>query len=197
MRRVREAPDAGFTLLELTVAMSIASILFGLAGVTMVRGFAVTARAQDHIFTVTDTQYALDALSRNVRVADPLSAGSAQSLTAQVRRAGQCRAITYAFVTTAAAPPAGYRSTGRALTSSELPCSGVGTPTVRVLIPAVPVGSGSFTYYARGSTAPLTAPLSATDLPRAARIAVSVASAARGTTRSSVIATDIYVRNAP
>lgn len=178
--------------------MVIAAMFLGIVGVTVGRGFLNARRVEGRTNVVTDVQYALDILSKDVRTADPIVAASATSLTVTVWRSGVCSIRTYAVTATptaAAAVRAGYRNTGRAFTVTTKGChAGAVAGAPRVLVLAVPAGHTVFRYATKdGVTIP--APVAA-DLPTIARVTATVAGALLDSQDKPAFTTDITVRNA-
>lgn len=200
MRRAggREGSRDGFTLIELLVAMVIASMFLGIVGITVGRGFLNASRVEGRTSVVTDVQYALDTLSKDVRTADPVVSAAANSLSVIVYRSGVCSIRTYAVVakaTGAGAVRAGYRKTDQALTAASRACTpGAVDGAARSLVLAVPAGGTLFRYADKDGVAIATP--TAADLPRIARVTVTVTGALRDSQDRPSFTTDITVRNA-
>jgi prepilin-type N-terminal cleavage/methylation domain-containing protein len=79
MSRIRSS-DAGFTLVELLVVITLTSVIGATMVTSVVRSLDVTARATSRVEALTDLQRALERMSRNIRVAEP--AGNAPVIAA-------------------------------------------------------------------------------------------------------------------
>jgi prepilin-type N-terminal cleavage/methylation domain-containing protein len=147
--RISRGSQNGFTLIELLVAMLIGSALFAVVPYTITQTFASNTRATAHVSVVTDVQLAVDRVSRDVRVANPIVAATTTSLTSRIYRAGTCTLVTYAVTSVPLVDltASGYRATGNSLTSSTALCSAPNTVTsTGVLIRAIPTTAMPFSY---------------------------------------------------
>jgi prepilin-type N-terminal cleavage/methylation domain-containing protein len=97
LTRLRQSADDGYSLIELLVVM----ILLGLVGSVVVTGVVATNRTTTAVSLRTqasgDLQKTVERMAREIRVAEPLEAGTATGTTLQARifRNGACSRIGY------------------------------------------------------------------------------------------------------
>lgn len=90
--------DAGFTLAELLVVITLFGVLGSMVAATTIQSLQSSRRTQDKAEADALLRTTLEQLSRDVRVADPLQDGAtATALTVDVARSGGCERRTYAL----------------------------------------------------------------------------------------------------
>ncbi len=88
--RVSTQDDAGLTLIELLVVMVLLTVIGGIVSTTMIGAMRSTRQHQNRVFAVQDLQTQLERISRDLRVADPIRAASANSITVDLYRGSTC-----------------------------------------------------------------------------------------------------------
>lgn len=89
-RRSRAQADAGVSLIEVLVVVIMLSIVGGILTTTMISGMRTTRQEQNRSDSSSRIQAQLERIARDVRVADPVRAVSATSITVDVFRSGTC-----------------------------------------------------------------------------------------------------------
>jgi type II secretory pathway pseudopilin PulG len=89
-RRSRGAADAGVSLIEVLVVVIMLGIVGGILTTTMISGMRTTRQEQNRSDSSSLVQTQLARLARDLRVADPIRAASATSMTVDVYRSGTC-----------------------------------------------------------------------------------------------------------
>lgn len=197
-RRGRSAAqDEGFTLIELLVAMVVATVLLSLVVGVVTTTFGSSKKIQAHVSVVRDVQLAMDRVSRDVRVANPVTAASAAAMTVKVQRAAACSLVTYAVTTSGAtATLSGYSATGNAFTASTATCA---APTVvtstTILLRAVPTTASPFTFTNKDGTAIGPTFATQTDLNAITRVVITL-QGVDNSNRVQAMTTAVDVRNA-
>src|SRR3978361_1847675 len=102
----RKGEDGGFTIVEMTVVMMLSTMLLFIVGRGFLQNFRTMGQAQSRSEVTVRIQNALEVISRDIRVADPLAAvpptsaivsGTATTLTVNVVRANQCSQRTWSL----------------------------------------------------------------------------------------------------
>lgn len=81
VNRVRDSGDEGFTLIELLVVMVLLGIIGGVIMSTSILAMHTTRLHQNRTYAMEDVQTQLERIARDIRVADPIRAASASSIT--------------------------------------------------------------------------------------------------------------------
>jgi type II secretory pathway pseudopilin PulG len=89
-RRSRGDADAGVSLIEVLVVVIMLGIVGGILTTTMISGMRTTRQEQNRSDSSSLVQTQLARLARDLRVADPIRAASATSMTVDVYRSGTC-----------------------------------------------------------------------------------------------------------
>ncbi|MDQ1635015.1 MAG: hypothetical protein QOJ32_1824 [Frankiaceae bacterium] len=89
--------DGGFTLNELLIVMAVTGVLLVVVGKGFLQNFTTMRQSQVRSESTGRVQNALEALSRDVRVADPVVIGTDTSLTVDVLRTGNCYRKTWSL----------------------------------------------------------------------------------------------------
>jgi prepilin-type N-terminal cleavage/methylation domain-containing protein len=89
--------DDGFTLNELLIVMAVTGVLLVVVGKGFLQNFTTMRQSQVRSESTGRVQNAMEALSRDVRVADPVVSGSDTSLTVDVLRTGNCYRKTWSL----------------------------------------------------------------------------------------------------
>ena len=180
MSRRRRCGVAGYSLIELLVVVS----LLGVVGVVAMTGVIQVNRATSLVTKRTTTsaglQKAIERIAREIRVADPLEAGTVtnQSLQVRVYRNDGCSRIGYYIAggslmqetqtgLTPTPAPLGQKSTDVSCSSSLTatpPTTGPGVTTT-LLVAGLDVSAPIFTSYGPDGLA-LTAPVTSSSVTR-------------------------------
>lgn len=85
-RRIAATPgrDAGFTLVEMLVVTVLLGVVGGIVLASASMAMRTTRQHQNRSYAAEDVQTQLERLARDVRVADPIRAASASSITVDV-----------------------------------------------------------------------------------------------------------------
>jgi prepilin-type N-terminal cleavage/methylation domain-containing protein len=205
-RRLSERREDGYTLVELLVVM----ILMGLVGTVIVGGVVATNRTTSAVSNRTqataDLEKTVERMGREIRVADPLEAGTATSSSVQVRnfRNGQCSRIGYYLSGTTlmqetqtgltpSAAPIGSTLVTDACSSNLTatpPTTGAGVRTA-ALATGLDTSLPLFTYYGING-AQLASPITSSLV---ARVAIQVKLTATSSRPARTIQTSVQLRN--
>lgn len=82
--------DDGFTLIELLVIIIIFGIVSGIIATTMIYSMRSTRLHQNRVYAAEDVQVQIERMGRDLRVADPIRAASATSMTVDLYRGAGC-----------------------------------------------------------------------------------------------------------
>lgn len=82
--------DEGFTLIELLVIIIIFGIVSGIIATTMIYSMRSTRLHQNRVYAAEDVQVQIERMGRDLRVADPIRAASATSITVDLYRGAGC-----------------------------------------------------------------------------------------------------------
>ena len=95
--RKRVGGDAGITLAETLVMITLLSVVGAVTMNGIVNSLRQTATVQDQATTSSKLQVAIERVARELRAADPVEANTASATGVQVRifRKGQCRRYIY------------------------------------------------------------------------------------------------------
>ena len=97
-RRLRNSEsqgDAGFTLVELLVSIVILGVVSAIVSVAIISSLRTSRVAEANVLSATEARIVLERTSLDIRTADPLVAASANSITLDTFRKGQCERRTY------------------------------------------------------------------------------------------------------
>lgn len=95
MQRLRR--DDGFSLIELLVVMILLSVISGIVVATMIGTMRSTRQAQNRASSADAIQSQLERIARDLRVADPIRAASATSITVDNYRGTGCFRETWSL----------------------------------------------------------------------------------------------------
>jgi len=95
--RVTRRGDEGNTLMELTVVMMLLGIVSAIVSTTMIGAMRSTRQQQNRSYAVAGIQDQLERISRDLRVADPVRAASANSITVDLLKGSTCLRRTWAL----------------------------------------------------------------------------------------------------
>lgn len=163
--------------------MSLSTLLLLVVGKGFLQNFKTMGQAQSRSEVAVRIQNALESLSRDARVADPVVSGDAQNLTVKLFRSGHCLQRSWSL-------------SGRTMTSTTLTypsTCGSGTPTTRVNANFLSnvnnnaTGTAVFTYQDRAGAS--------TTAPSAAQVSIRLVGSATGGGPVS-LQTAVQIRNA-
>jgi type II secretory pathway component PulJ len=97
--RRRINSDAGFSLSELLVVITLLSVVGGMVVAAIITTTRIERKNDSVVLQRTDAQIALQRLGRDLTVADPLTAAAANDATMRVYRDGYCELHRW-YVTT-------------------------------------------------------------------------------------------------
>ena len=100
-RRLRNSEsqgDAGFTLVELLVSIVILGVVSAIVSVAIISSLRTSRVAEANVLSATEARIVLERTSLDIRTADPLVSASANSITLDTYRKGQCERRTYRLV---------------------------------------------------------------------------------------------------
>jgi prepilin-type N-terminal cleavage/methylation domain-containing protein len=138
--------DDGYSLIELMVVMILLSIISGIVTATLVGTMRTTRQAQNRAYSAADIQNQLERVARDLRVADPIRAASANSITVDDYRGNTCMRETWALTSGNLVRTAVTYSTWSACSLYPATATPVSSVTQTVL-PSIANGSTSlFTY---------------------------------------------------
>src|SRR5690349_4395235 len=89
--------DDGFSLIELLVVMMLLGIVSAIVSVTLTSTMRTTRQAQNRAYSAEAVQTQLERVARDVRVADPIRAASANSITVDDYRNNTCMRETWSL----------------------------------------------------------------------------------------------------
>ena len=184
-RRLRSSDsrtDAGFTLVELLVSIVILGVVSAIVSVAIISSLRTSRVAEANVLSATEARTVLERTSLDIRTADPLVAASANSITLDTFRKGQCERRTYRLAS-------GQLLLDVAGFGSGVDCGVYGTTPGAVTTTVVADGLTNttaaplFSYYRWSSTTntrtPVTAPVSAASLGSVDGVEVRVGIVAR------------------
>ena len=180
--------EAGFSLIEVLVSVSLMSVVMAIAGGSIVNAMQAQRKQVERTDTVNDMTIAFERVSTELRGADPVQNASGTTVTAVVPQANQTTTTTFTLVSVGA----GLHRLD-ATTTVQDTVAGTTTST-RVLLDRLTdnAGNGIFTYFdAAGAT--LAAPIVESQVHRVRmRLVVDLPEL----TDTIDISNDIVVRNA-
>ena len=180
--------------LMLVVAIMLLAVLGTVVSTGIIRTLQVSRQDASRTAAVQDSQKALERISREIRVADPIVAADSNHLQLDVYRGGNClrfdwivsgtnllqRQLTYTGKAAGACPAVG------ATANSD---SGS-----RVFLTRLNTGSSIFTYYNAAGTA-IPAPVSAASLSSIRRVTVSLSQTQSEGRAGTSVQTSVDLRN--
>lgn len=93
--RHRSGDESGYTLVELTVVMSIMAVVSSLTAGLVITGMKSTKQSQARTAASQDVQREVERLARDLRVADPLRVTEANRVVLDLYRGNTCVRRTY------------------------------------------------------------------------------------------------------
>jgi prepilin-type N-terminal cleavage/methylation domain-containing protein len=81
MTRRAPADDAGYSLVELLVVVILLGVIGGIVSTAAISGMRSTRQTQNRAYSTEAIQAQLERMARDIRVADPIRAASATSIT--------------------------------------------------------------------------------------------------------------------
>ncbi|MDQ1704630.1 MAG: hypothetical protein QOF18_996 [Frankiaceae bacterium] len=190
MRRERAADD-GYSLIEMLVVLALVGIVGGIISATMISGMRNTRQAQNRAYSASLVQTQLERISRDIRVADPIRAASANAITVDVYRTNTCVRRQWSVSSGALVST----STTFATWSACAVYPATATPTSTVTSTVLPsLGNGStpvFTYQNAAGAA-----LSAPTVSQIAVVDVTLVQSGQENRGPVTLDTSVGVRNA-
>jgi prepilin-type N-terminal cleavage/methylation domain-containing protein len=77
----RRCDDSGYSLIELLVVIILLGVVGSIITTTLVSGMRSTRQTQNRAYSTENVQAQLERIARDIRVADPIRAASATSIT--------------------------------------------------------------------------------------------------------------------
>lgn len=195
IREMRE--DEGFTLVELLVVIILLGVIGGITLAASLAAMRTQRQAENRTAQLTAVETALERITKDIRVADPLVAADAQDLTLDVFHNGACEQRRY------------YVSGGQLLMSTQAwPTSSacatksgsLGSATTQVLVSQVVTGSSPLFSYARvdavsDEVVQVASPVAAGAVSQVRRVDVTVVAALQGGHPNITLSSGVDLRN--
>ncbi|MDQ1697058.1 MAG: hypothetical protein QOJ03_2411 [Frankiaceae bacterium] len=142
----RAKADSGFSLIELLIVVTLLGTVGGIIGTAMISGMRTTRQLQNRATSADDVQQLLERMARDIRVADPIRAASANSITVDLYRGNTCLRQQWTVTSGSVVSTAKTYSSWAACAVYP----GTATPTATVTTTVLPsLGNGAtslFTY---------------------------------------------------
>lgn len=199
--RTRPASDeSGFSLVELMVVVLVFGVLSAVVGATLINAMGGTRRTQERTYRSADVQKTLELISKDVRVAIPITSASPNDLSVEVYRNGTCTQRRWYLdvgTKTLVETSRNYAASTSCLTAAGAP----GGATSRVLLRDVQnsVADPLFTFYVltpAGLRQEVTAlPVAAATLPKVRGVVAEIRVAGPENSRPVNMTTSVELRN--
>ena len=184
VRRVRRSGDQGFTLIELLVVCLLLGVVGSIVASGLISGMRADRKTRARIDVTADMAKGVDRMTKQIRVASPVVAFTASSISVETYRNNLRYRYTYAYDATAKTVTetlATYASASAVTPSST---------TSQVLLTNITNGSTAmFRYYDRDGAV-------ATAVKDVARVEVSVVETPTGDQQAPIgYSTSVFLRN--
>jgi prepilin-type N-terminal cleavage/methylation domain-containing protein len=126
----RSLRDAGFTLTELLVVITLTGIVGSITVAAVTTGLRKQSQVQDRNDALAQARTALQRVDRDIRSSDPLEAAQANQIVVQESQATETRTMTYSVI------PAAGSTSQLVVDESDVSSSGVAltSPPRRVVL---------------------------------------------------------------
>lgn len=199
--RPRPANDeSGFSLVELMVVVLVFGVLSAVVGATLINAMGGTRRTQERTYRSADVQKTLELISKDVRVAIPITSASANDLSVEIYRNGTCTQRRW-YIDAGAKTLVETSRNYPASTSCLTVTGALGGATSRVLLRNVQNSAAAplFTYYAltpAGVREQVTAlPVADPTLPKVRGVVAAIRVAGPENSRPVDMTTSVELRN--
>ncbi len=168
--------DSGYTLVELMVVVVVFGVLATMVTVTLINIMQSSRKADERSFRTTQANTAMERISRDIRVAIPVTTAEDDRVAMEVYRNGKCERHTYFLSAVAGQTQLNAATQAYAASTSCLNATGTpGAAAVSTLVRHVdPAAAPIFVYQAAGAAGSLSAPVAASSLADINAITVTV-----------------------
>lgn len=182
--------DAGFTLVEILVVIVLLLVVGAVVSTTSIFAMKATKAHQQRTYATEDVQAQIERLGRDIRVADPIRAASAMSMTLDLYRGNTCVREQWTLSGTKLMVTQTTYASWSAC--SNYPATATPTSTVtRTALSSLGNGATSlFTYEDASGTA-----MGTPSIPQIAVVHVNVIESVTGRTGKVTFTTSVGVRN--
>ena len=146
IRRLRREADQGYTLIELLVVIVLLGVVGSIVMGSLMLAMKSTRQHQNRTYSTEDVQTQVERMARDIRVADPIRAASATSMTVDLYRGTSCVRQQWSISGTTLQVTATTYSTWAACSKYPATVAAVSTTTRAALTDLTNPAATIFTY---------------------------------------------------